>query len=112
MKITVQRKRRATRRDAEPYLGTYLRDIRAENTAAARTRRLAALDRDIARLERWHHEWRLVHDAGYRELYAEEVQERRQRSSKSLALETYGTTPEERQAATRRIATWGRGEIR
>jgi hypothetical protein len=129
VRITVQRTRRP-RRDVEPSLSSYLRDIRAEDARAARERRLAALERSIAALERWHHEWRLTHDAGYRELhpgawctlhrglsnecfkYQCDIARRvRRRTEERLAYQV-DLTPEERQAATRRIAAWGRGNAR
>lgn len=78
--------------------------------AATRKTATAARERNIEALERWHHVWRLTHDADYRELYAGEFEEKRRRLHAELAPDHHGLTVEERRAATRRMAQWGRGK--
>jgi hypothetical protein len=80
------------------------REARHREAQADRERRLVELDRDIKALEAWHHAWRLVHEADYRELHADELAAKRERLSRRITADRDAVPVEVRRAATRRIA--------
>jgi hypothetical protein len=124
--------------DAQPgVFGSLLRlrrEAQHREAQADRERRLVELDRNIASLEAWHHSWRLKHDEDYRALHPGEWCDRhrgpstectwravchlpshyRELRSGYRAVGNSAPSPtlsvEDRRAATRTMAAWGRGD--
>lgn len=107
------------------------REERVRKARAQRDSRLLQLSRDIEALEAWHHAWRLEWDVDYRELHPGEWCERHGEVRKAIycgryySCQTLGSisphrrsvvavpvslTTEERRAATRTMAKWGRAQ--
>lgn len=106
------------------------REDREKRAREARESRIVELDRSIKALEQWHHSWRLEHDEDYRALhprdwcdghrqprsqcrayygcYSESSRREIRRQLAARQTPAPVLTPEERRAATLRIANWAK----